>query len=65
MVIKLVPIRLWDYVMRWVTDVMSLNHLFSRDIEAGYWLGCIPLSRVTGETADISEYLDFGFYDQA
>ena len=25
--------------------------------------GCVPLESVTGETVDISEYLDFGFYD--
>ena len=26
--------------------------------------GSIPLAQVTGETPDISEYLDFGFYDK-
>ena len=26
--------------------------------------GCVPIEEVTGETADISEYLDFGFYDR-
>ena len=26
--------------------------------------GCIPLTQVTGETPNISEYLDFGFYDR-
>ena len=26
--------------------------------------GYVPLCRVTGETADISEYLYFGFYDR-
>ena len=25
--------------------------------------GGIPLTQVTGETADISEYLDFGFHE--
>ena len=56
-----VPTRLWDYEMRWVTDVMSLTHNSARDIAVGYFYGGIPLNRVTGETADISEYLDFGF----
>ena len=64
MVRKRVPIKLWDYGMRWVTDIMSLTYTSTRDIEAGDWLGCIPFSRFTEETADISEYLDFGFYDQ-
>ena len=26
--------------------------------------GVIPLEQVTNETPDISEYLDFGFYDK-
>ena len=26
-------------------------------------MGIFPLQYVTGETPDISEYLDFGFYD--
>ena len=64
MVRKRVPIRLWDYGMRWVTDVMSITYTSAQDIESGEWVGCIPLSQVKGETADISEYLDFGFYDQ-
>jgi len=64
MIRKRVPRRLWDYGMRWVTDVMNLTHTSARDIAAGDFDGGIPLSRVTGETADISEYLDFGFYDQ-
>ena len=59
MVRKQVPTRLWDYGMRWVTDIMSLTYTSSGDIN-----GCVPLSRVTGETPDISEYLDFGFYDR-
>ena len=61
MIRKRVPRRLWDYGMRWVTDVMNLTHTSARDIVAGDFDGGIPLSRVTGETADISEYLYFGF----
>ena len=64
MIRKCVPLRLWHYRMRWFTDFMSLTHTSERDIESGEWVGCIPLSRVTGETADIFEYLDFLFYDQ-
>ena len=59
MVRKRVPTRLWDYGMRWVTEIMS--HTFT---SAGDINGCVPLSKVTGETVDVSEYLDFGFYDR-
>eukprot|EP00957_Ditylum_brightwellii_P032161 2438564-Ditylum_brightwellii.AAC.1 len=31
---------------------------------AGGLGGCIPWTKVTGETVAISEYLDFGFYDK-
>ena len=59
MVRKRVPRELWDYGASWVTEIMSLTHS-----AAGGLNGCIPLTDVTGETADISEYLDFGFYDE-
>ena len=26
--------------------------------------GGVPLKKITGETEDISDYLDFGFYDR-
>eukprot|EP00957_Ditylum_brightwellii_P055756 4224760-Ditylum_brightwellii.AAC.1 len=38
---------------------MSMTHS-----SAGGLGDCIPLTKVTGETVDISEYLDFGFYDK-
>ena len=38
---------------------MSLTHSTSGSINVA-----IPLEQVTDETPDISEYLDFGFYDQ-
>ena len=59
MVRKQVPTRLWDYVMSWVTDIMYLTYTSAGDINV-----CVPLRRVTGETPNISEYLDFGFYDR-
>ena len=31
---------------------------------AGGLEGSIPITNVTGETTDILEYLDFGFYDK-
>ena len=59
MVRQRVPQEFWDYGMRWVTETSNLT--FS---SAGSLQGGIPLTEVTGETPDISEYLDFGFYDQ-
>jgi hypothetical protein len=55
---KRVPKRLWDYGIVWICEVMSLtaNSNFALD-------GRTPLEQLTGETPDISEYLDFGFYD--
>ena len=51
MICKQVPARLWDYCITWVADIMSLTHTFTWNIN-----GCVPLSRLIGETADISEY---------
>ena len=53
-----VPKRLWDYGMVWVCEVMSLTANSSFQLE-----GRTPLEQLTGETPDISEYLDFSFYD--
>ncbi len=58
MIRKRVPRRLWDYGLRWTTQVMQRT-----STEAGGLRGACPLEQVTGETIDISEYLDFGFYD--
>ena len=58
MVEQKVPIRLWDYGIVWVCEVMPLtaNSSFSLD-------GRTPMEEVMGETPDILEYLDFTFYD--
>jgi hypothetical protein len=58
MVRKHVPKRLWDYGLCWVCkiQVCSSNTLRGHD-------GCSPLERLTGESVNISEYLDFGFFD--
>ena len=45
--------------MQWVFEVMQRN-----STQAGGLGGRTPIESVTGETADISEYLDFGFYEQ-
>jgi hypothetical protein len=58
MIRKRVPRRLWDYGVRWTTQVMQRT-----STQAGGLRGACPLQDVTGETPDISEYLDFGFYD--
>jgi hypothetical protein len=53
-----VPRRLWDYGMRWTTQVMQRT-----STQAGGLRGASPLEDVTGETPDTSEHLDFGFYN--
>ena len=58
MVRKNVPQRLWDYGLQWVCDIQNRTSNSSRGLD-----GRCPLERITGETVDISEYLDFGFYD--
>ena len=59
MIRKRVPRKLWDYGMVWVTEIMSMTHTTAGGLD-----GSIPITKVTGETTDISEYLDFGFYDK-
>ena len=58
MVKRNVPPRLWDYGMVWVCETRSMTVSSTR-----YANGRTPLEIITGETPDISEYLDFGFYD--
>ncbi|KAI2504020.1 Reverse transcriptase (RNA-dependent DNA polymerase) [Fragilaria crotonensis] len=58
MVKRRVPRRLWDFGIVWVCETMSLTANSSFALG-----GRTPTEQVTGETPDISEYLDFGFYD--
>ena len=58
MVRKRVPGRLWDYGFTWVCDINNRTANVSRGLG-----GRCPLERITGESVDISEYLNFGFYD--
>ena len=58
MVRSRVPRKFWDYGMRWVCKVMQRT-----STQAGGLNGCTPIESVTGETTDILEYLDFGFYN--
>ena len=53
-----VPKRLWDYGLRWVVKIMQRTAS-----DAGDLRGRTSLEKVTGETPEISEYIDFGFYD--
>ena len=59
MVNKRVPMQLRDYGISWVSEVMSMNHSSENSANGG-----IPLTNVNVKTVDISEYLDFGFYDK-
>jgi len=52
---KGVPKRLWDYGLVWASKI---NNRTARQPEAR-----TPLEEVTGNTPDISEWLDFDFYD--
>ena len=55
---KRVPKRLRDYGLKWVSKVRVRTSSDATDLK-----GRTPLERITGDTVDISEYLDFGFYD--
>ena len=59
MVKKRIPSQLWGYGVCWVSEVMSMTHSSAKIVNGG-----IPLRNVTGETVDISKYLDFGFYEK-
>jgi len=52
---KGVPKRLWDYGLVWVSEITNRT---ARGPEAR-----TPLEALTGNTPDISEWLDFDFYD--
>ena len=53
-----VPKRLWDYGLRWVVEIMQWTASDTGDLH-----GRTSLEKVTGETPEISEYVDFGFYN--
>ena len=50
--------QLWDYGIVWACEFMSLMSNSSFNLE-----GRTPMEQLAWETPDISEYLDFGFYD--
>ena len=53
-----VPPRLWDFGFAWVCETDNICANVSR-----YADGRTPLEIITGDTPDISEYVDFDFYD--
>ena len=55
---KRVPKRLLDYGLKWVSDVRVRTSSDAGDLRKR-----TPLEWVTGDTVDISKYLDFGFYN--
>ena len=52
---KQVPKRLWDYVLVWVAQIMCRTYNAST--------GRTGLEAITGDSVDISEWVDFGMYD--
>ena len=50
---------LWSYGIPYVSKIMQIMASFAADLQ-----GRKPLEALTGETPDISQYLDFGFYDR-
>ena len=56
MVRKRAPRRLLYYVVRWVAEIVQLTSTQAEGLN-----GRCSLERVSGETPDISEYLNFGF----
>ena len=50
---------LWSYGIPYVANIKKTTASF-----AEYLLGRTPLEALTGEIPEISQYLDFGFYDR-
>ena len=45
--------------MQWVCEIQQHTHMRTHRMDGG-----VPLENITGETEDISDYLEFGFYDR-
>ena len=54
-----IPDRLWDFGMSYVAETSNVLIATS----SRYSKGRTPLEIITGETPDITEYMDFGSYD--
>ena len=55
---KRVPQRLWNFALLWICETGNVTVTSSH-----YAQGRTPLEIITGETPNISEFFDFGFYD--
>jgi hypothetical protein len=55
---KNVSRRLWDYGISWVCETGNVIATSSRYADQR-----TPLEIITGETPDITKYLDFAIYD--
>jgi hypothetical protein len=55
---KKIPSRLWDYGFTWVCET---DNVFANMLK--YDEGRTPLEIITGDTPNISEHLNFDFYD--
>ena len=53
-----VPERLWNYGLIWISETGNLSVLSPR-----YASRRTTLEYITEETPDITEYLDYNFYD--
>ena len=53
---KAVPRRLWDYVLVWVAEIISRTY--------NKRLGRTGIEELTGDTTDITEWVDFDIYDE-
>ena len=60
MVQKRVLEQFWEYGLRWVSETSSMTYTTAGCLSEG----TILITNVTGDTPDISEYLDFEFYAQ-
>lgn len=54
---KKVPQRLWEYALVWIGKIIARTWNVSTNRTG--------LERFTGDTAGISEWFEFGFYDDA
>ena len=52
------PRYLWSYGIPYVAKIMQITASFAADLQEK-----TMLEELTGKTPDISQYLDFGFYD--
>ena len=55
---KNVPDTLWDFRISYVSETGNIIPTSSK-----YSQGRTPIKCITGETPEISEYFNFGFYD--